>query len=880
MDLVQESSTFPSITKDAKVLLDMLLVKVNSVVNIARAMNMHTEVIKLELFVVTERVATLSHEVAEMLKLACYDAERVIDKYEIWSLQNQLLPSSTSSKVRGLIFSGRLNPFAYRNRMCLEIRKLIKKLDKIGVFAEKIELVGLDFTDNNIAQPRIASTHIPVYKPFVVGWISTDNDIEQASIGCRHQGSSTSTHTPVSLPCSGVVGRDIDRDTVIEALLNSGNEATLFVYPIVGVEGVGKTTLAKLVYNDPRIVSQFQLCLWVHVSRVFKVEEVLEQIVNSVREDLLCEKLDMNELKNLVHETLYGKNYLIVLDDVWNEDPVKWDELKKLLMVGACGSKILVTTRKKEVASIMGTVPAYCLKGLLHEDSLTLFLSTAFEQGQEVDHLNLVWIARMIVHNCEGNPLFLMIVGSSLRKKTERLEWEIVYNHSGWNSNQNDEISSALRVSYEQLSSNLKVCLAYCSIFPKGCVIEIDKLIQLWVAEGLISKSNESEDLEHVAIQHFQELLSRSFFQDVEEYRSVSTSICTMHDLVHDLALSAAGVEFCTVNSHIQNISDEVRHVAFSDYDLSGKELPTSLVSNQALRTISFSINGVGPMSTMFVEDCIARFMQLRVLDISDSCFDGLPSSVGELKYLRYLDVSSNGSIKELPDSINKLLSLQTLRVSHCPQLEGLPKDIGNLISLRHLYITTKQACFPDKAIGCLSSLRSLCIHSCNNLVSLSEGLQYLTSLRTLAIIGCPRLTFFPSAMKHLTALENLLIVDCKFLTLLEWQDIEGLRMLRSLVIGGLPELESKDVHCLGSLQMLVLAGLPELVTLPRWLEGASATLQYLRVERCLNFAALPKWLENLTALEKLEISKCRKSFSLPEGMSCLTNMKVLNIDN
>ncbi|KAK6791205.1 hypothetical protein RDI58_010286 [Solanum bulbocastanum] len=793
MDLVQESSTFLSITKDAKVLLDMLLVKVNSVVNIARAMNMHSELIKLELFVVkTERDATLSHEVAEMLKLACYDAERVIDKYEIWSLKNQLLPSSTSSKVRGLIFSGRLNPFAYRNRMCLEIRKLIKILDKIGDFAEKIELVGLGRT----------------YR------CST----EQESFLCSIE--EEICFAGVSVHYSGGVSREIDRHTVIEALLKSGNEATLFVYPIVGVEGNGKTTLAELVYNDPRIVSQFQLRLWVRVSRVFKVEEVLEQIVNSVREDL-CEKLDMNELKNLVHEALYGKNYLIVLDDVWNEDPVKWDELKKLLMVGACGSKILVTTRKKEVASIMGTVPAYCLKGLLYEDS-----------------------------------------------------------HSGWNSNQNDEISSALRVSYEQLPSNLKVCLAYCSIFPKGCVIEIDKLIQLWVAEGLISKSNESEDLEHVAIQHFRELLSRSFFEDVEEYRSVYTSICTMHDLVHDLALSAAGVEFCTVNSHIQNISDEVRHVAFSDYDLSGKELPKSLVSNQALRTISFSINGVGPMSTMFVEDCIARFIQLRVLDMSDSCFDELPSSVGELKYLRYLDVSSNGSIKELPDSINKLLSLLTLRVSHCPQLEGLPKDIGNLISLRHLYITTKQACFPDKTIGCLSSLRSLCIHSCNNLVSLSEGLQYLTSLRTLAIIGCPRLTFFPSAMKHLTALENLLIVDCKELTLLEWQDIEGLRMLRSLVIGGLPELESKDVHCLGSLQMLVLAGLPELVTLPRWLEGASATLQYLRVERCLNFAALPKWLENFTALEKLEISKCRKSFSLPEGMSCLTNLKVLKIDN
>ncbi|XP_059309276.1 disease resistance protein RGA2-like [Lycium ferocissimum] len=682
-------------------------------------------------------------------------------------------------------------------------------------------------------------------------------------------------HTCASVNYADVVGREFDREIVVEMLLKSGNEPTLFVFPIVGVGGTGKTTLAKLVYNDRKIVRHFQLRLWV---RVFKVDELLEQIVKSVREDI-CENLDMNELQNLVRKALHEKNYLIVLDDVWNEDPVKWDELKKLLMVGACGSKILVTTRLEEVASMMGTVPAYCLKGLLSEDCLILFLRNAFEQGQEVLYPNLVGIASDIVQKCEGNPLVLEAVGSSLYKKTEESLWNEVKNHWRWNSNQYD--TAALRMIYEQLPSNLKVCLAYCSIFPKGSVIEIDKLIQLWVAEGLISQSsNESEDLEDIGIQYFQGLLSRSFFQEVEEYRSIFTSICRMHDLVHDLALSAAGFEFCTVTSHIQNISDEVRHVAFSDYDLSGKELPPSLLNNHALRTISFSVDGIGPMSTLYVENCMARFMQLRVLDMSDSCFDELPSSIGELKYLRYLDISGNGSIKELPDSINKLLSLQTLRVSHCAQLEGLPKDIGNLISLRHLHITTKQACFPDKAIGCLSSLRSLFIYSCNNLVSLSEGLQHLTSLRTLAIIGCPRLIFLPSAMKHLNALENLLIVDCEELALLEWQDIEGLRMVRSLVIGGLPELESKDVQCLGSLQMLVLAGLPQLDTLPRWLEGASVTLQYLRVERCPKFAALPKWLENLSSLEKLEISKCSTLFSWPERMSCLSNLKVRRIDN
>ncbi|XP_055800498.1 putative disease resistance protein RGA3 [Solanum dulcamara] len=675
---------------DIEIIEYKLILKLNSVVDIAKVLNLHSLLPELEDLIKNIKYnGDYCQEVADILKVALCEAEHVVDKYEVYSLQSQLLSRSKTSKVINF-FSGS-NHFVLRIRMVFEIEKLVKK------------------------------------------W---------------------------------------------------RNEETLSVFPIVGVVGIGKTTLAKLVYNDPRIVSHFQLHLWVHVSRVFKVEKLLEQIVNS--------------------------------------DPVKWDELKKSLIAGDCGSKILVTTRFDEVASMMGTVPAYCLKGLLSEDCLTLFLRKAFEQGQEVQHPNLVSIVSDIVQKCEGNPLLLMILGSSLHMETKEREWNDVNANYMWNTNQNDKILPALRVSYERLPFDLKVCLVFCSIFPKGYAIEIDKLIQVWVAEGLISKSNESEDLEHIAIQYFRELLLRSFFQDVEEYRSVYTSICTLHDLVYDLALSAAGVEFCTVNSHIQNVSDKVIHMAFSDYDLSGKELPTSLVSNRALRTISFSVDGVGPMSTMFVENCIARFMQLRVLDISVSCFNELPSSVGELKYLRYLDVSAKGNIKELPDSIN----------------------------------------------------------NCNDLVSSSEGLQHLTSLRTLAIIGCPRLTFFPSTMKQLTALENLLIVDCEELTLLEWHDIEGLRMLRSLVIGGLPELESKDVQCLRNLQMLVLAGLPQLVTLTRWLEGASAALQYLRVERCLNFAALPQWLENLSALEKHEISKCRKTFSLPKGMSWLTNLKVFRIDN
>ncbi|XP_047268873.1 disease resistance protein RGA2-like [Capsicum annuum] len=331
MDPVQESVTFPSIVKDKMVLLDMLLAKLQSVVNIARALNMHSHLRKLVFFIGhSEYVNYYPHQVTKMLKLALYRDEHVIEKYEIFTLRKQLL------------FPSRLNRFACRVGLCLKIRKLVKKLDKIE------ECRGVVLCPSASA-PR-----------------------ERAL-----------AHTQTSVRCPDVLGRDTDRDIIVEMLLTSGNEASLFVIPIVGVGGIGKTTLAKLVYNDPRIVSHFQL------------------------RSYLCENLDMNVLQKLICEALYENNYLIVLDDVWNEDPMKWDELKKSLVVGACGSKILilVTTRNEAVAFVMGTVPPYCLKGLLSEDCLTLFLKNAFKQGYEVLYPNLVGIASDLVQNCDGNPL-------------------------------------------------------------------------------------------------------------------------------------------------------------------------------------------------------------------------------------------------------------------------------------------------------------------------------------------------------------------------------------------------------------------------------------------------------------------------------------------
>ncbi|KAK4373189.1 hypothetical protein RND71_008573 [Anisodus tanguticus] len=283
-----------------------------------------------------------------------------------------------------------------------------------------------------------------------------------------------------------------------------------------------------------------------------------------------------------------------------------------------------------------------------------------------------------------------------------------------------------------------------------------------------------------------------------------------MHDLVDYIAEAVVDGECSTIVSHSQNISKYVRHIALSDYDLSGKELPRSLADYSMLRTIFFPVQGVGLTSTSFVIACISRFKHLWLVDLSDSCFEVLPNSIEELKHLKYLDVSANAYMHSLPNAICQSQSLQTLRVAYYTKLEVLPSYTENMINLRHLYMTTRQDVFSDKVIGCLRVLRSLYTYSCKNLVSLSDGLQHQTSLRTLTIVGCPRLTFLPSSMKYLTALKRLSTIDCEELTLLEWQDIEALERIEvseCRKLFSLPE----GMHGLTNLKVLTVDSCPKL---------------------------------------------------------------------
>ncbi|XP_021803429.1 putative disease resistance protein RGA4 [Prunus avium] len=227
-------------------------------------------------------------------------------------------------------------------------------------------------------------------------------------------------------------------------------------------------------------------------------------------------------------------------------------------------------------------------------------------------------------------------------------------------------------------------------------------------------------------------------------------------------------------------------------------------------------------------------FKYLRVVELDRCSLQVLPSSIGSLKHLRYLNLSINEEITKVPNAICRLQSLQTLYLDGCENLEELPRDISELISLRTLDLTTKQTNFPENGVGCLKSLRFLGIFECSNLNSLPRETSYLASLRNLVLCSCEQLN------------------------------------LGNVNYQGTPlRLHKLDIF-----------NLPRMVALPEWLQGAANTLQLLAIHECENLEALPEWLASFTSLRKLVLDSCPKLSSLPEGMRSLTSLRELVIDD
>ncbi|KAJ9158771.1 hypothetical protein P3X46_024322 [Hevea brasiliensis] len=309
---------------------------------------------------------------------------------------------------------------------------------------------------------------------------------------------------------SDIIGRDEDEKKIIDSLLCPDNQSNVSVVAIVGFGGLGKTTLAQLVYNDEKVMNYFDLKIWACVSEESNVEMVVKIILKSANVEV--SKLPLEQLQIRLRKHLEGKKYLMVLDDVWNVDFRIWGHLRKYLMDGAIGSKILVTTRNKRVALAMEVDSPYALGGLTEDQSWDLFEKLVFREGTSRVNPNLIEIGKKTVKKCKGVPLAIRALGGIMRlKSSESDEWLFVSENKMWKSFEDDsDIGPVPKLSYDYLPYHLKQCFAYCALFPKGYVFDKERLIYLWMTQGYVQCWSQSgnESLEEIG----DELLFRSFF--------------------------------------------------------------------------------------------------------------------------------------------------------------------------------------------------------------------------------------------------------------------------------------------------------------------------------------------------------------------------------
>ncbi|XP_077217515.1 putative disease resistance protein RGA3 [Tasmannia lanceolata] len=740
------------------------------------------------------------------LKDVAYDADDVVDEFTTEVLRSKLegnIQTSNRKQVRSLCFSCfTSNPVKFRHEIGHKIKEIRERLDKIGQDRHHFHL-------------------------------------KQGDAGRRREIKRQSV-TSSLLNESNVFGRDNDKEKIVKLLLDesasSSSSKDISVIPIVGIGGLGKTTLAQFLYNDKRVGDHFPVRGWVCVSEEFDMCRITKAIMESVTKKR-CDLNEFDPLQVSLKEELSGKRFLLVLDDVWHDNPNDWQRLQSPFSFGAKGSRIIVTTRSSTVARIMATIPDYNLGCLDEDDSWSLFRGRAFIVESSDVSPNLVAIGKEIVKKCNGLPLAIEALGGLLRSNTDENKWKNILESEMWEiSKMSNDIIPILKFSYDRLPACLKQCFVYCSLFAKDYEFDKDTLIQLWIAEGFIQSEKRLED---IGSDYFDDLTWRSFFK---YSRGLYGSCYKMHDLNHDLAQSVSGDEYFRIKNIIDSsdIAAKVRRASIWQCNEHSR-IFESFHESERLRTFLLPPR-YETLTKQVAHDFFLKLRCLRVLDLSHSCVRDLPDSIGELKYLRYLDLSFM-TIAILPESIGSLYNLQTLKLCYCNQLSELPKSISNLIKLRHLAFKGCKICTPPE-LGKLTSLQTLTIF----VVGKENGcgireLKNLTELR---------------GSIHISNLEN--VIDEKEGKEANLRKKEYLDKLTLEWSNNNPRVVAVDEEVLEGLQphtnlktlmILSYGG----VSFPRWMMSGNLTnLTTLSLVRCLNCQELPP-LGQLAFLKKLNIN-------------------------
>ncbi|MQL86983.1 hypothetical protein Taro_019512 [Colocasia esculenta] len=716
-----------------------------------------------------------------------------------------------------------------------------------------------------------------------------------------------------------LVGIDKPREELIGWLV-AGDDPSLKVISVVGMGGLGKTTLVRKVYDDERVKGLFSCRAWLTVTRSFTIEDLLKSIIRQFSEDgfePLPEEMDAMEdiqLTAILRSYLRDKRYVVVFDDVWHINA--WEGVKHALPNSNCGSRILVTTRIGDVgssSSVESFGRVYHLQRLPPGEARVLFCKKAFRLRRGIPPPELEELSRDIVRICDGLPLAIVAIGGLLSKKEKSVaEWRALRDnlHSELANNPNLEpIKRILLLSYNHLPYHLKNCFLYFSIFPKAHFVRRITLIRLWMAEGFV-EAEEGETMEKVAEGYLHDLIDRNMVQVAETHAYGRLRSCRVHDLIHEIILMKSREEnFSTAQRRIKStrrLQGKVRRLSFSNTGES-VHLNTSLSHLRAFFLFGHHAPSSSSMNTLF-----SGFRLLRVLDLEGTFIDRLPKELAKLRHLRFLSLR-NTRVKQLPNSIGKLGKLETLDLKQT-YLSELPKSILMLQNLRHLlayhYYTGRHIPFNKaygvkvpKGIGSLQELQKLSYVKANEHNGILRELGNLTQLKRLGIVslrtGDGRTLC--TSLEKMSHLRSLSVTTTGVDELLDLEYMETPPPLQRLYLRGPLQTLPQWIVSLDNLVRMrllwsrlrddsiqALQTLPNLVelTLIRAYDGARLCshsggfrrLKILDLEKLeeLKFVILDRGA--MPNLRNMIIRRCDKLEMVPLGVEHLENLKELHL--
>ncbi|PNY00065.1 NBS-containing resistance-like protein [Trifolium pratense] len=641
-----------------------------------------------------------------------------------------------------------------------------------------------------------------------------------------------------------LVGFESQREEMVRCLVEGTDECS--VVSIVGMGGLGKTTFAKLVFEDQRVKKHFDCRSFITVSQSYNMRGLLIEMINKFCKDSnepIPKGLQMSDGHKLithVGQYLDSKRYLVLFDDVWKVNFS--DEIQHALIGSNTGSRIIVTTRRMHVAEYFKKsfpVHIHKLQPLSPEKASELFCNKVF-RGKCPKELGDM--SHELVQICGGLPLAIVAIAGLLSTKPKTvLEWRQVNRNIRMELDRNvhmTHLRKILSLSYDDLPYHLKSCLLYFGIYPEHYTIKRKRLTRQWMAEGFV-RCEESRNLEEVAEEYLTELIHRSLVQVSKVSFDGKVKSCRVHNLLREVIIrKMQDLSFC----HLMHEDDEQETVGIT------RRFSITSISNNVLRSKSNSgiraifVFDKGELPKGFMDELCTKFELLKVLDFENSLLSSIPDDLGNLFHLRYLNLNST-KVKVLPRSIGKLVNLETLDLRQT-KVHELPREINKLTKLRLLlayyrkyglysifnFTTGVQM---QEGIGCLKSLQKLYfLEADHGGVDLIQELKKLIQLRKFGIRGVRR------------EYGNALCAT-----------IQEMKQLESLNITVIAEGETLDL---------------DFVAVP------PPNLRVLNLKGRLT--KLPYWIPNLNYLVKLRLGLSNFEHDPLEALKNLPNLLGLNL--